>query len=85
MAAGTDMPAAGRVPWSRRRADNLEGLGPMAVAFPNADNPLDQDEPMWALLAGHWEQMPMQVAGLPEGSPDQLLPAAVLCLVDVNQ
>lgn len=57
--------------------------GPMALALPGADGPLDRYMPLWSQLAGTWTQFDHEVMG--EMAPYmKSLPATVLSLIDLH-
>lgn len=58
--------------------------GPMGLFLPFADSPLNDDEPLWALLAGHWTHVTPEILGRGENDENLKLPAVVLNLMDLQ-
>lgn len=59
--------------------------GQMALFLPFMDNPLDDDQPLWTVLAGHWTMVTPDVLGTSEDDPSLLYPAVILNLRDVKE
>ncbi len=55
----------------------------VALALPFADDVLNDDEPLWAILAGHWQPYHLDVVGAVEDYM-KTYPCVVLNLVDLN-
>lgn len=59
--------------------------GQMCLVLPLKDAPLGEDEPLWVLLAGHWQQM--NVVAVPEDGPRPewaRCPCVALNLMDLH-
>lgn len=55
----------------------------MALVLPGKDEPLDDDQPLWTVLAGHWQPYEVEVVGV-VAEEFQRFPALALNLVDLH-
>lgn len=55
----------------------------MGLALPMSDDVLDDDQPLWTVLAGHWQQYDVEIVGEVADNMKSF-PALALNLVDLN-
>lgn len=59
--------------------------GPMGLFLPFMDEPLNDDQPLWAVLAGHWSMVTPEVMGTSPDDPMLKYPAVALNLMDLKR
>lgn len=57
--------------------------GQLALALPYADDVLNDDQPLWAVLAGEWRPFDLDIVGT-LADEMTIFPCCVLNLVDLN-